>query len=241
VRPPPVVPPPLPRLALNLSPGAATRLLAGLGLAVALCATVATTLSLVVGVRQAAMPLALMELTNWLVSLPWLFLAVALSACARVERLVRPDQSGAWTALALVALAGAGLHVVGRDLVTSLTLVARAGLIAVAVAALSLLFRQFFQGPSTLVRRQMALGVFGGLLVGVGPFAMLGALLLPAAEHTGSLDALLSGSDALLGLVLGTFTIHATLVYVRDFLPDFTIALETANDGMERPLTVSRA
>jgi hypothetical protein len=40
---------------------------------------------------------------------------------------------------------------------------------------------------------------------------------------------MLAGCDALLGLVVATLTVHATLIYVRDFLPDFTIALDTAD------------
>ena len=37
----------------------------------------------------------------------------------------------------------------------------------------------------------------------------------------------------------GFFTVHATLVYVRDFLPDFNIALETAADNPEPELAAA--
>ena len=45
---------------------------------------------------------------------------------------------------------------------------------------------------------------------------------------------MLGGCDALLGLVVATLTVHATLIYVRDFLPDFTIALDTADEAAPR-------
>ena len=54
------------------------------------------------------------------------------------------------------------------------------------------------------------------------------------------IDALLNGADALLGLVIASVTIHATLVYVRDFLPDFNIALETAANTEEPELSVAK-
>jgi hypothetical protein len=98
----------------------------------------------------------------------------------------------------------------------------------VAAAALSLAFRQFLSGPSQRIRLQIVGGAFGGLLAGLGPFAMLGVISGATGVTYTPLDALLNGADALLGLVLATFTVHATLVYVRDFLPDFNIALETA-------------
>ena len=105
----------------------------------------------------------------------------------------------------------------------------RAGLIVVATVSLSLAFRQFLAGPSKPVRAEIVGGVFAGLLGGLGPFAMLGRFTGVAGTATfAPIDALLSGVDALLGLVLATVTIRATLVYVRDFLPDFNIALETA-------------
>jgi hypothetical protein len=228
-----------PRLSVNLSPDAATRLLSGLGLGVALCATVATTTALVAGMGTAT-PQALLALTGWLVSLPWLFVSVVLLACARIERLVRPADAAAWTSLAVVALGAAALQVVGRELVSGPALAARAGLLIVAAAAVSVFFRQFFRGAPRVVRQQLSAGVFGGLFVGLGPFTLLGATLLPATDHTASLDALLVGSDALVALVLGTFAVHAALVYVRDFLPDFNIALETNADSDARRVSAAR-
>jgi hypothetical protein len=212
---------------VNLSPDAATRLLSGLGLGVALCATVATTTALVAGLAPAA-PQALLAFAGWLVSLPWLFVAVVLLACARIERMVRPDAAPAWMSLTVVALGAAALQVVGRELVSGPALAARAGLLLVATAALSVFFRAFFRGAAGLVRKRLTAGVVGGLFVGLGPFTLLGAALVPMTDRTLSLDSLLAGSDALLAVVLGTFTVHAVLVYVRDFLPDFNIALETS-------------
>ena len=52
-------------------------------------------------------------------------------------------------------------------------------------------------------------------------------------------NALLSGADALLGLVVATVTICATLVYVRDFLPDFNIALETGSETPEPEISTA--
>ena len=69
------------------------------------------------------------------------------------------------------------MQVVGRDLVSTWTLVTRAGLIVVATASLSLAFRQFLAGPSRAVRAQIVGGAFAGLLAGLGPFAMLGRLV----------------------------------------------------------------
>jgi hypothetical protein len=226
------VAPAAPRLAINLSPAASTRALSMLGLGVALCATVATTLTVVAtspGGLPTETPAAIAQLTNWLVSVPWLFVAVVLGASSRVERVVRPGAGPAWATLAFAAAACAAMQVVGRDLVSTWTLVTRAGLIVVSTVSLSLAFRQFLTGPSRMVRAQIAGGVFAGLLGGLGPFAMLG-LFSGVAGGAGfaPIDALLSGADALLGLVLATVTIRATLVYVRDFLPDFNIALETA-------------
>jgi hypothetical protein len=238
------VPPPTPRLAVNLSPAAATRLLSMLGLTVALAATVATTLTVVAASPDGLStdtPMAISQLTNWLVSVPWLFVALVLLASARVEREVRPDAGPAWITLAFIAAACGALQVVGRDLVSTLTLVTRAGLIVVATAALSVAFRQFLGGPSRAVRARIVGGAFGGLLAGLGPFAMTGALMgVAGAPIYVPLDALLNGADALLGLVLATITIHATLVYVRDFLPDFNIALETAAERPEPELSAAR-
>ena len=229
-------PPAPPRLAVNLSPTAATRLLSMLGSAVALAATVAATLAVVatpLSRVSAETPAAIGQLTNFLVSVPWLFLAVVLAASSRVERMVRPEVGPAWATLAFTAAACGAMQVVGRDLMSTFTLVARAGLILVAAAALSLAFRQFLSGPSKRIRLQIVGGAFGGLLAGLGPFAMLGVLSGATGVTFSPLDALLNGADALLGLVLATFTVHATLVYVRDFLPDFNIALETATNAPE--------
>jgi hypothetical protein len=227
------VPPPTPRLAINLSPAAATRALALLGLGVALSATVATTLTVVAIESPAGLPgetpAAIAQLTNWLVSVPWLFVAVVLAASSRVERVVRPEIGPAWATLAFAAAACGAMQVVGRDLVSTWTLMTRAGLIVVATASLSLAFRQFLAGPSRGVRARIVAGTFGGLLAGLGPFALLGRLTgVAGTQPLAPVDVLLTGVDALLGLVLATVTIRATLVYVRDFLPDFNIALETA-------------
>ena len=173
------VPPAPPRLAINLSPAAATRALSMLGLGVALSATVATTLTVIAaspGGLPTETPAAIAQLTNWLVSVPWLFVAVVLAASSRVERVVRPDAGPAWATLAFAAAACAAMQVVGRDLVSTWTLVTRAGLIVVATVSLSLAFRQFLAGPSRTVRAQIVGGVFAGLLGGLGPFAMLGRL-----------------------------------------------------------------
>jgi hypothetical protein len=237
------VPPPTPRLAINLSPGAATRALSMLGLGVALSATVGTTLTVIAvspGGLPTETPAAISQLTNWLGSVPWLFVAVVLAASSRVERVVRPDVGPAWATLAFAAAACAAMQVVGRDLVSTWTLVTRAGLIVVASASLSLAFRQFLAGPSRAVRTQIVSGTFAGLLAGLGPFAMLGRLSGVAGAGTyAPIDALLSGADALLGLVLATVTIRATLVYVRDFLPDFNIALETAAEAPETEMSTA--
>ena len=245
VRMPAQVPPAAPRLAINLSPAAATRALAMLGLGVALSATVATTLTVIATAPDGLpteTPAAIAQLTNWLVSVPWLFVAVVLAASSRVERVVWPDAGPAWATLAFAAAACAAMQVVGRDLVSTWTLVTRAGLIVVTTVSLSLAFRQFLAGPSRSVRAQIVGGVFAGLLGGLGPFAMLGRFTGVAGAATlAPIDALLSGADALLGLALAMVTVRATLVYVRDFLPDFNIALETAADPTEPELsTVAR-
>ena len=239
------VPPPTPRLAINLSPSAATRALCTLGLCVALSATVATTLTVIAaapGGLPTETPAAIAQLTNWLVSVPWLFVALVLAASSRVERVVRPDMGPAWATLAFAAAACAAMQVVGRDLVSTWTLVTRAGLIVVATASLSLAFRQFLAGPSRSVRARIVAGASGGLLASLGPFAMLGRLSGVAGASTyAPIDALLSGVDALLGLALAMVAIRATLVYVRDFLPDFNIALETAAETAEPEIsTVAR-
>ena len=199
------VPPAPPRLAINLSPAAATRALAMLGLGVALSATVATTLAVIATSPEGLpteTPAAIVQFTNWLVSVPWLFVAVVLAASSRVERVVRPGAGPAWATLAFAAAACAAMQVVGRDLVSTWTLVTRAGLIVVSTLSLSLAFRQFLAGPSRLVRAEIVVGVFAGLLGGLGPFAMLGRFAGVAGTATfAPIDALLSGADALLGLV----------------------------------------
>jgi hypothetical protein len=240
---PATTPLPTPRLAVNLSPAGATRVLAMFGLGVACSAAVATTLTVVAaqpGVIAPETAAAIGRLTNWLVSVPWLFVAVVLAASARVERLVRPEVGPAWATLAFAAAACGAMQVVGRDLVSTWMLVTRAGLIVVASAALSVAFRQFLGGPSKMVRAQIVAGAFGGLLAGLGPFAMLGRMSgLGATPGYAPLDSLLNGADALTGLVMATFTIQATLIYVRDFLPDFNIALETAANTPEPELTTA--
>jgi hypothetical protein len=202
---------------------------------------VATTLTVIAaspGGLPTETPAAIAQLTNWLVSVPWLFVAVVLAASSRVERVVRPGAGPAWATLAFGAAVCAAMQVVGRDLVSTWTLVTRAGLIVVATASLSLGFRQFLAGPSRTVRAQIVGGVFVGLLGGLGPFALFGHFTGVAGGATfAPIDALLSGVDALLGLVVATVTICATLVYVRDFLPDFNIALETAPETAEPELS----
>jgi hypothetical protein len=146
----------------------------------------------------------------------------------------------AWATLAFAAAACGAMQVVGRDLVSTWTLVTRAGLIVVATASLSLAFRQFLAGPSRSVRARIVGGAFGGLLASLGPFAMLGRFSGAAGGATfAPVDAVLSGADALLGLVLATVTIRATLVYVRDFLPDFNIALETAAETADPEISTA--
>ncbi len=82
--------------------------------------------------------------------------------------------------------------------------------------------------------------MFAGLLAGLGPFALFGRLAgVAGGQPFAPVDALLTGADALLGLVLATVTIRATLVYVRDFLPDFNIALETAADTPEPEISTA--
>jgi len=106
-----------------------------LGLGVALSATIATTLAVIAaspGGLPTETPAAITQFTNWLVSVPWLFVAVVLAASSRVERVVRPDAGPAWATLAFAAAACAAMQVVGRDLVSTWTLVTRAGLIVVA-------------------------------------------------------------------------------------------------------------
>jgi hypothetical protein len=235
--------PPTPRLAINLSPAAATRALSMLGLGVALSATIATTLTVIAIETPNGLPTetpaAIAQLTNWLVSVPWLFVAVVLAASSRVERVVRPDIGPAWATLAFAAAACAAMQVVGRDLVSTWTLVTRAGLILVVSASLSLAFRQFLAGPSRAVRAQIVGATVAGLLAGLGPFALLGRVAGVTGTAAAPLDVLLAGADALLGLVLATATIRATLVYVRDFLPDYNIALETAADMPEPEITTA--
>ena len=228
------VPPAPPRLAINLSPAAATRALAMLGLGVALSATVATTLTVIAASPDGLpteTPAAIVQLTNWLVSVPWLFVAVVLAASSRVERVVRPGRRPG------VGDAGLRRRGVRRD-------AGRRPGSGVDVDAgdprrpdrrVDGCRCRWPSGSSWPARPgrcapQIVGGVFAGLLGGLGPFAMLGRFAGVAGAATfAPIDALLSGADALLGLVVATVTIRATLVYVRDFLPDFNIALETAD------------
>jgi hypothetical protein len=228
----PEAPPPVPKLRVNLSPSAATRTLAALGLGVAVCATVAATLSLVtthagVGVQVTAPTLS--RLTAWLASMPWLFLAVTLFAISRIEAVVHRTDGRVWTGLCVSAAALAAWQATGGVIVDGVSPIVRVGGFVTLVGAAGLLLRDFCSAESGAVRLQIVGGLTGGLAVAVGPFVLIGQALLPATERSVALSAMLAGCDALLGLVVATLTVHATLIYVRDFLPDFTIALDTAD------------
>jgi hypothetical protein len=229
----PEAPPPVPKLRVNLSPSAATRTLAALGLGVAVCATVAATLALVAGHSGGSLRVTaptLERLTAWLASMPWLFLGVTLFAISRIEALVRRAEARIWTGLA----AGAGLlsawQATGGVMVEGVPPIVRVGGFITLLGILGLVLRDFCSNESGAVRLQIAGGLAGGLAVAVGPFVLIGQALLPVGERSPALTAMLGGCDALLGLVVATLTVHATLIYVRDFLPDFTIALDTADE-----------
>lgn len=227
----PEAPPPVPKLHVNLSPAAATRTLAALGLGVAVCATVAATLSLIaqtqVGVRMAAPTLE--RLTAWLASMPWIFLGVTLFAISRIETLVRRTDARVWTGLAATATLFAAWQATGGVMVDGLSPIVRVGGFITLLGVAGLLLRDFCSTDSGSVRLQIVGGLAGGLAVAVGPFVLAGQALLPEADRAPALAVMLAGCDALLGLVVATLTVHATLIYVRDFLPDFTIALDTAD------------
>jgi hypothetical protein len=209
-----------------------------LGLGVAVCATVAATLMFVsshatAGTHVTAPTLA--RLTAWLASTPWLFLAVVLFAISRIEALVRRADARVWTGLSIGAALLAAWQASGGVAIDGISPLLRVGAFITVLGVIGLLLRDFCSHESGAVRLQIAGGLVGGLSVAVGPFAMAGQALLPSAERTAALVALLGGCDALLGLVVATLTVHATLVYVRDFLPDFTIALDTADEaGVQR-------
>jgi hypothetical protein len=229
----PEAPPPVPKLRVNLSPSAATRTLAALGLGVAVCATVAATLSLItaqtgVGVRVTAPTLG--RLTAWLASMPWLFLGVTLFAISRIEALVRRGDARIWTGLSIAAGLLAAWQATGGIVVEGVSPLVRVGGFITLVGIAGLVLRDFCSTDSGSVRLQILGGLVGGLAVAVGPFLMAGQALLPVEDRSAALTAMLGGCDALLGLVVATLTVHATLIYVRDFLPDFTIALDTADE-----------
>ena len=229
------VPPAPPRLAINLSPEAATRALSMLGLGVALLSTVATTLA-VIAVSPGGLPdprrrsRFLKQLTNWLVSVPWLFVAVVGRRHRASNASSWPTLPGLGDACPLAAAACAAMQVVNRDLVSTWTLATRACSIVVATVSLSLAFRQFLAGRSKTVPALIVGGAFAGLLGGLG--TVRDARPLHRRRRRGHLRADRRAArrrrTAPLALVLATVTIRATLVYVRDFLPDFNIALETA-------------
>lgn len=228
----PEAPPPVPKLRVNLSPSAATRTLAALGLGVAVCATVAATLSLVtshasVGLSVTAPTLG--RLTAWLASLPWLFLSLTLFAISRIEALVRHADARVWTGLSISAALLAAWQATGGVMVEGVSPLLRVGGFITLLGVAGLLLREFCSTESGGVRLQIVGGLVGGLAVAVGPFLLIGQALLPVAERSSALMAMLAGCDALLGLVVATLAVHATLIYVRDFLPDFTIALDTAD------------
>jgi hypothetical protein len=229
----PEAPLPVPKLRVNLSPSAATRTLAALGLGVAVCATVAATLSLItshagIGVRVTAPTLG--RLTAWLASMPWLFLGLTLFAISRIEALVRRGDARVWTGLSIAAGLLAAWQATGGIVVEGVSPLVRVGGFITLVGISGLVLRDFCSTDSGSVRLQILGGLVGGLAVAVGPFLMAGQALLPVEDRSAALAAMLGGCDALLGLVVATLTVHATLIYVRDFLPDFTIALDTADE-----------
>ncbi len=229
--PPPA--PPQPRLRVNLSPAAATRTLASLGLGIALCAAVATTLSLTGGGAMGlghSGPTAVGRFAAWLVSLPWLFLGLTLFAVSRIERFTKPEAGRAWSLLAAMSALVAALQVGRPDALRVVDPVVGTALVLAFGAAVAVACRRLFTGDSPALRVQIVAAVTTGLVVTTGPFMMIGELLLPAADRTGALAAVLAGSDALLGLVVATLAVHAGLAYVRDYLPDFSIALDTADE-----------
>jgi hypothetical protein len=232
VRPAAPAPAP-PRLRVNLSPAAATRTLAVLGLAIAFCATVATTLSLMRGPAAGsdfAATLAVGRLTGWLVSLPWLFLAVTLLAVSRIERLARATTDHAWTLLAVVAALVAATQVGGVEALRLLGPASRTVLVVALAVSVVVATRGLLVGESRALRTQLLVAITGGLALTCGPFSTVGDLLIPAGERNAALSALLTGSDGLLGLVVATLAVHAALMYVRDCLPDFSIALDTTDE-----------
>lgn len=222
--------PPLPKLRVNLSPAAAIRTLCQLGLGVAISATIATTLTALAGADATLGPSGVERLTSWMASLPWLFLALSLVAISSIERLVQRRDSRAWLGLALSTVVLAACQALGGVLIDTVSPLVRVGVFITVLGIAGLALREFFSTESGNVRLQIVGGVVGGFAVAAAPFRLLGQAVLPAPEHTHTLAALLAGCDALLGLVVATLTVHATLVYVRDFLPDFTIALDTADE-----------
>jgi len=232
----PDTPAPMPRLRVNLSPTAAIRTLGVLGLGVAVCATVAATVGLITSHGSGTAghaPVVLGRLTAWMASLPWVFLAVTLLAVASIERLVARADARTWFGLAVAALALAASQTLGAAVVDAVPPLVRVGLLVTLLGVSGIVLREFFSTESGAVRLQIVGGVTGGFLAAAAPFAMLGQAALPASAHTTTLVGLLAGCDALLGLVIATLTVHATLVYVRDYLPDFTIALDTADDALQ--------
>lgn len=228
----PEAPPPVPKLRVNLSPAAATRTLAALGLGVAVCGTVAATFALLTGQAGVGLQITaptLARLTAWLASMPWLFLGVTLFAISRIEALVRHTDARVWTGLCLSAVLLAAWQATGGVIVEGVSPIVRVGGFITLLGVAGLLLRDFCSADSGAVRLQIVGGLAGGLAVAVGPFVLIGQALLPATERSTALTAMLAGCDALLGLVVATLTVHATLIYVRDFLPDFTIALDTAD------------
>ena len=230
-----------PRLAINLSPGAATRALSMLGLGVALSATVATTLAVIGIARRLAVG-------NAGGDRPAHELARVGALAVRGRRpgrvvarraVVRPEAGPAWATWPS-PLPPAPPCRWSAAIGSTWTLVTRAGLIVVATVSLSLAFRQFLAGPSSAVRAHRRRRV---RRVARRARSVRDARPLHRRcrrDAVAPIDALLSGADALVGLVVATITIRATLVYVRDFLPDFNIALETAADTPEPDLAAAR-
>ena len=171
------------------------------------------------------------RLTAWLASMPWLFLGVTLFAISRIEALVRHTDARAWAGLAVGAAVLAAWQASGGLIIEGISPLVRVGAFITLVGLVGLVLRDFCSSESGAVRLQIVGGLAGGLAVAVGPFTMIGQALLSDVDRSPALGGMLSGCDALLGLVIATLTVHATLIYVRDFLPDFTIALDTADEA----------
>jgi hypothetical protein len=219
-----------PKLHVNLSPAFATRTLAATGLGITFAATVGTAIDLAwngtpTGTIHAWVGLdAAGSLSAWLLSVPWLFLGAVIFAISRVERQVSRPAWRRWALLAALAVSIGALTAGGGALAAAFSPFARAALMALpATAAVAWL------GPGADHGRGPRLQIVGGLLGGVAtaarPFQLLSTALLPGQPPGVTLHALLVVCDSLAGLVCATLAVQAALVFVRDLLPDFAIAL----------------